>query len=207
MTNQTRSPKSKAQTNPTEPLDFRSAWEWRKWLRRNHAKSHGEWVYMYKKVAKSGLRYPEALDVALCFGWIDGQIHAVDNDKFRQRWTPRRKGSIWSLVNRTKVKWLTAEGRMTEAGLVAVRVAKQSGKWQTAYTSRVAPKLPADLRKALKKVPEAWSNFSRFAPTYRNMYVGWVTDAKQTETRRRRVAAVVRRACENRKPGMDSLYS
>ncbi len=199
--------KSRIPKNPTEPLDFRSAAEWRKWLRRNHAKSQGEWVYMYKKLAKSGLRYPEALDEALCFGWIDGQIHAVDQDKFRQRWTPRRKGSIWSLVNRTKVRRLTAEGRMAEAGLAAVRAAKRGGKWQSVYTSRTAPELPADLRKALKKVPEAWRNFDKFAPTYRNMYIGWVADAKQAETRRRRVAAVVRRACENRKPGMDSLYS
>ena len=189
-----------------KPLDFRSAAEWRRWLARNHAKSQGEWVYMYKKAAKAGLRYPEALDEALCFGWIDGQVKAVDGEKFRQRWTPRRKGSIWSLVNRAKVKRLTAEGRMTEAGLAAVRAAKQNGRWQTACTSRAALELPADLRKALKASPEALSNFDRLAPTYRNRYIGWVADAKRSETRQRRVAAVVRRARENRKPGIGSLY-
>ena len=138
MTNQTRSPKSKAQTNPTEPLDFRSAREWRKWLRRNHAKSQGEWVHMYKKGARAGLRYLEALDEALCFGWIDGQIHAVDEEKFRQRWTPRRKGSVWSQLNKTRVKRLIADGRMAGAGLAAVRAAKRSGRWQAVYTSRTA---------------------------------------------------------------------
>jgi len=213
MTNQARIPNSRVQdpesslhVDPTEPLDFRNAAEWRRWLRRNHAKSQGEWVYMYKKAAKSGLRYQEALDEALCFGWIDGQIHAVDEEKYRQRWTPRRKGSIWSLVNRQKVKRLTAEGRMTDAGLAAVRAAKRSSKWQSAYTSRTAPQLPTDLRRALKVSPEAWGNFNKFAPTYRNMYIGWVADARQPETRRRRISAVVRRARAGRKPGISSLY-
>jgi len=190
----------------SKPLDFRSAGEWRRWLRRNHAKSRGEWVYMYKKGASAGLRYVEALDEALCFGWIDGQIKTVDRDRFRQRWTPRRPGSIWSQLNRDRVKRLTADGRMASAGLAAVRAAKRCGKWQTAYTSRTAPELPTDLRKALRTVPEAWRNFSRFAPSYRTMYIGWVADAKREETRQRRIAAVVRRAREGRKPGISSFY-
>jgi uncharacterized protein YdeI (YjbR/CyaY-like superfamily) len=90
--------------------------------------------------------------------------------------------------------------------MAAVRAAKRIGRWQTAYTSRTAPGLPTDLRTALKASPEAWSNFDKFAPTYRNMYIGWVADAKRSETRQRRIAAVVRRARENRKPGIDSLY-
>jgi uncharacterized protein YdeI (YjbR/CyaY-like superfamily) len=190
----------------TAPLDFRSATEWRKWLKRNHAKSQGEWVYMYKKAAKSGLRYREALDEALCFGWIDGQIHAVDQEKFRQRWTPRRPGSVWSQVNKDKVKRLVAEGRMTEAGLAAVRQARETGKWQAAYTNRRADAVPSDLMKALRADPEAWRNFKGLAQTYRNMYAGWVADAKRAETRQRRIAAVVRRALRNLGPGMGSLY-
>jgi len=196
-------------TGTSEPktLDFRSRGEWRRWLVRNHAKSQGEWVHMYKKGARAGLRYLEALNEALCFGWIDGQIHAVDEEKFRQRWTPRRKGSVWSQLNKTRVKRLIADGRMAGAGLAAVRAAKLSGRWQAAYTSRTAPELPADLRRALKTVTAAWRNFSRFAPSCRTMYIGWVTDAKRTETRWRRVEAVVRRSRENRKPGIESLYS
>jgi len=190
----------------SKPLDFKDAAEWRRWLRRNHAKSQGEWVYMYKKGARAGLRYLDALDEALCFGWIDGQIWAVDEDRFRQRWTPRRPGSVWSQLNKTRVKRLVADGRMAEPGLAAVRAAKRCGKWQSAYTSRTAPELPVDLRKALKAVPEAWQNFSRFAPSYRTMYIGWVADAKREETRQRRIAAVVRRAGENRKPGIASPY-
>ncbi len=187
-------------------LDLRTREQWRRWLVRNHAKSQGEWVYMYKKGTKVGLRYSDALDEALCFGWIDGQIKTVDRDRFRQRWTPRRPGSIWSQVNKAKVKRLIADGRMTQAGLAAVRAAKRNGKWQAAYTSRTAPVLPADLREALKAVTAAWRSFSRFAPSYRTMYIGWVTDAKRLETRQRRIAVVVRRARENRKPGIGPLY-
>ena len=206
MTSQARRVKSQVPTNPNEPLDFRNATEWRWWLRRNHAKSQGEWVYMYKKAARNGLRYIEALDEALCFGWIDGQVKAVDEEKFRQRWTPRRKGSIWSQVNKTKVKRLIAEGRMIDAGMAAVRAAKRSGKWQAAYTNQREDKVPADLAKVFRAEPEARRNFKGLAQTYRNMYAGWVQGAKRAETRQRRIAVVVRRALRNRKPGIGSLY-
>ena len=190
-----------------ELLYFASAAEWREWLERHHKTATEAWLVHYKKgIKKPGVNYREALDEALCFGWIDGQIKTVDRDRFRQRWTPRRPGSIWSQLNSDRVKRLTADGRMASAGLAAVRAAKRCGKWQTAYTSRTAPELPTDLRKALRAVPEAWRNFSRFAPSYRTMYVGWVADAKREETRQRRIAAVVRRAREGRKPGISSLY-
>jgi uncharacterized protein YdeI (YjbR/CyaY-like superfamily) len=190
-----------------EPLDFGSAAQWRRWLEQNHAKSQGEWVYMYKKAAKSGLRYPEALEEALCFGWIDGQIKAVDELRFRQRWTPRRAGSVWSQVNKNKVKRLTAEGRMADAGLAVVKVARKTGRWQAAYTNQRSSELHAELLAALKADGEAWHNFSRLAPSYQRIYAGWVADAKQPATLKRRVEAVVRRARENRKPGIDSMYS
>jgi uncharacterized protein YdeI (YjbR/CyaY-like superfamily) len=189
-----------------DPLDFASAAEWRKWLERNHAKSQGEWVYMYKKGARAGLRYQDALDEALCFGWIDGQIHAVDAEKFRQRWTPRRKGSVWSQANKDRVKRLIAEGKMCAAGLAEVRQARKTGKWQAAYTNRREDAVPPDLEKALRADPEAWRNFHGMARTYRNLCSGWVREAKRPETRLRRVAAVVRRVRANLKPGISSMY-
>ena len=198
--------KTRGPSGQPEPLDFRNATEWRKWLQRNHAKTQGEWVYMYKKGARAGLRYLDALDEALCFGWIDGQIHAVDAEKFRQRWTPRRKGSVWSQANKDRVKRLMAEGKMCEAGLVEVRQARKSGKWQAAYTNRREDAVPQDLVDALRADPGAWRNFRGFAPTYRNMYTGWVLSAKREATRRRRIEAVVRRSAAGRKPGISSLY-
>ena len=206
MTSQARMTKFEAPKTSTEPLDFRSAAEWREWLRRNHAKSSGEWVYMYKKVAKGGLRYLEALDEALCFGWIDGQIKAVDRDRFKQRWTPRRPGSIWSQVNKTKVKRLMAEGRMTDAGFAAVKTARKTGKWQKAYSNRRPSGVPRELIDALKSDQTAWHGFNRLAPSYRRIYTGWVADAKQAGTRQRRIAAVVRRALKGIKPGIGSFY-
>jgi len=213
MTNQARTPKTKVQHSQSTvtsasgtTLDFRTAAEWRTWLRRNHAKSQGEWVYMYKKGARAGLRYQDALDEALCFGWIDGQIHAVDAEKFRQRWTPRRKGSVWSQANKDRAERLTAQGRMCGAGLAEVTAAQKTGKWQAAYTNRREDAVPPDLVKALRAVPASWRNFKGLAQTYRNMYAGWVQSAKKVETRQRRVAAVVSRALRNLKPGMGSLY-
>ncbi|UCG43635.1 MAG: YdeI/OmpD-associated family protein [candidate division WOR-3 bacterium] len=190
-----------------EPLDFRSAAEWRRWLRRNHNRSEGEWVYMYKKGAKrAGLRYPEALDEALCFGWIDGQLTAVDEDRYRQRWTPRRKGSNWSEVNKRKVRRLIAGGRLAEPGLAEVRAAKRAGRWRTHPTLRKKGDIPAELLAALKADSKALANFRAFASSYRRTYAGWVAGAKTGTTRRRRIEAVVRRSRENRKPGIDSLY-
>jgi len=189
-----------------KPLNLRSAAEWRRWLRQNHDKSRGEWVYMYKKdAARTGLRYQDALDEALCFGWIDGKITTVDRDRFRQRWTPRRKGSIWSDANKRRVRRLIEDGRIAEAGLAAIRAAKRAGTWTTGSPRHAAP-LPADLSAALKSVAPAWENFAGFAPTYRLAYTWWVTSAKRPETRRRRIEAVVRRSRDNRKPGMGPLY-
>ena len=213
MTIQTRSPKSRVrhpqshvQVNESVPPDFQDAAEWRRWLRRNHARSQGEWVYMYKKGAKVGLRYPEALDEALCFGWIDGQIKTVDEEKFRQRWTPRRPGSIWSQSNKAGVKRLMAEGKMCEAGLAAVKTARKTGRWRAAYSNRRSSRLHSELQTALKADPEALKGFWKFAPSYQRIYAGWVADAKQGATRQRRVEAVLRRACEGRKPGIGSFY-
>jgi len=161
---------------------------------------------MYKKGAGAGLRYRDALDEALCFGWIDGQIHAVDVEKFRQRWTPRRRGSVWSQANKDRVKRLTAQGRMCRAGLAEVASARKTGKWQAAYTNRREERVPAALAKALRAEPDAWRTFKGLAQTYRNIYAGWVRDAKRAETRQRRIVAVVRRVLRNLKPGMGSLY-
>jgi uncharacterized protein YdeI (YjbR/CyaY-like superfamily) len=189
------------------PLDFRSAAAWRRWLERNHGRSDGEWVYLYKRGARRvGLRYPEALDEALCFGWIDGQVRAVDADRFRQRWTPRRKNSTWSEVNKRKVRRLTRAGRMAAPGLAAVQAARRDGRWAGERAEAARVKTPPALLAALKSDREALRNFRAFAPSYRRMYAGWVAAAKTEVTGRRRIEAVVRRSRENRKPGIGSLY-
>jgi uncharacterized protein YdeI (YjbR/CyaY-like superfamily) len=160
---------------------------------------------MYKKSARrTGLCYPEALEEALCFGWIDGQVRAVDEDRYKQRWTPRRKNSTWSEVNRRKVAELTRAGRMAEPGLAAVRTAKRDGRWAGRPKRRAG--MPPELLVALKADPKALANFRAFAPSYRRIYSGWVAEAKTDATRARRVEAVVRRSRENRRPTITSMY-
>jgi len=198
-----------ARTVVTEraPLDFRNAAEWRRWLRRNHARSDGEWVFIYKKQAnRIGLRYQEALDEALCHGWIDGQVRTVDRDRFRQRWTPRRRKSIWSEANKARVRRLVAAGRMVAAGLAQVRAAKRDGRWARVLAAPRLARIPPALATALRADPQVARNFATLAPSYRRLYCAWVADAKQDATRQRRVEAIIRRSRENRKPNMVRLY-
>jgi uncharacterized protein YdeI (YjbR/CyaY-like superfamily) len=110
---------------PTNSLTFKNRQDWRHWLRENHATSVGVWVVLRKKNSKTlGVTYQEALDEALCFGWIDGMMRSRDSETFLQRFTPRRRGSIWSKRNRDRIVYLMEEGLMTEAGLRAVEDAR-----------------------------------------------------------------------------------
>jgi uncharacterized protein YdeI (YjbR/CyaY-like superfamily) len=186
----------------SEGLEFRDRVEWRRWLEENHSTEDGAWVIIQKKGSKrEGLRHGEAVDEAVCFGWIDGGMRSLDWERFRLWFSPRRRGSIWSLLNRERAERLIEAGLMAEAGLRAVEDAKESGMWDAAYTSRVEPKVPEDLKEALKKDQEAWKNFEGFSNSAKLMYVHWVESAKQEGTRMKRISEVVRRAAENIKPG------
>jgi len=177
--------------------------DWRTWLGKNHDREKEIWLVFYKKHAsKSGIPYDDAVEEALCFGWIDGTLKRIDSEKHIIRFTPRRKNSVWSEINRKKAEEMIKEGRMTEAGLAKIEEAKKNGKWQSAYTSKKKLPVPPDLKKALMKNKKACGNFNNFASTYQNMYIGWVIDAKRKETRERRIKQVVERAEQNKKPGM-----
>lgn len=181
-------------------IRFKNRKEWRGWLEKHHGKETGIWLVLYKKhSAKPGLRYEEALEEALCFGWIDGQLMKVDNDKFKLRYSPRRPKSPWSRINRDKAEKLIRSGQMAAAGLARIKEAKKSGLWQRAYTNKTRERMPSDLKTALQKNKTAWSNFRKFANTYRNMYIGWIVSAKTTETRKRRIAKVVDQAAKDKK--------
>src|SRR5689334_19538311 len=134
---------------PEEPLSFADAAAWERWLRRHHAESDGIWMRIAKKGAdEATVSYPEALEVALCHGWIDGQKKGGD-PYWLQRFTPRRARSIWSKVNRAKAEALIAQGRMQPAGLKEVQRAKADGRWDDAYDSPGAAIIPPDLQAAL----------------------------------------------------------
>lgn len=176
-------------------LEFKDRALWRDWLDDNHAEETEAWVIIYKKGSKlEGLRYPEAVEEALCYGWIDSKMQSIDGDRFRQRFSPRRRDSPWSKANRETAERLLKAGVVTEAGREAIEEAKRNGRWDRAYTSKVAPDVPEDLMSALRGDSAAMSNFEGFSNSVKLMYVYWVESAKREETRARRITEVVRRA-------------
>lgn len=184
-------------------LYLKNSREWRFWLENNHDKEKEIWLIHYKKHSgKTGISYEEALDEAICFGWIDGKLKSIDEEKFALRFSPRKANSIWSLANKEKARRLIKAGKMTAAGLAKIEEAKANGLWDAAYTNKKREGMPSDLKKALKENEQAWSNFQNFANSYRNMYIGWINSAKTEETRSKRIGEVVRRSIINKKPGM-----
>jgi uncharacterized protein YdeI (YjbR/CyaY-like superfamily) len=186
-----------------EPFFLKSQKIFRTWLEKNHDEEDSVWLALKKKNSKiTCITYPEALDEALCFGWIDGIVKRYNDDTFIQRFTPRRPRSIWSRVNKNKVAALIKAGKMTKAGLDKIEEAKKNGRWEKAYGSKVPMTFPDDLMKALKAVPDAWKNFSAFAPSYQQMYITWINFVKRDDARKRRIERVVERSEKNIKPGM-----
>lgn len=166
------------------PRAFRSAAAFRAWLERNHDKASELVLRCYKVHAKHrGLTYPEALDEALCFGWIDGVRRAHDADSFTQRFTPRRPGSNWSAVNIRRAKALEAAGRMHAAGLVAFNVRKTYRDRQDVFDA-------ASLRR-FRANPGAWAYFQQRPPGYRRLCALWVMDARREETRTKRLNQLI----------------
>jgi uncharacterized protein YdeI (YjbR/CyaY-like superfamily) len=184
-------------------LYFANILEWRQWLEQNHDKQKGVWLIHFKKNSgQHSINYPEALEEALCFGWIDGKMKGIDEERFALRYSPRKPRSIWSQKNREKAESLIKQGRMTPAGLKKIDEAQANGLWDNAYTGKKAEEIPADLKEALEKNKDAGKNFHRFANSYRNMYIAWVNNARTAVTRQKRITEVVKRSSLNMKPGI-----
>jgi uncharacterized protein YdeI (YjbR/CyaY-like superfamily) len=173
-------------------LPFRSEAEWESWLEENHADAAGLWLKIAKKA--SGIEtvtHAEALEVALCFGWIDGQRGRLDDEWFVQRFTPRRARSRWSQINRDKVERLIADGRMRPAGLREIERAKADGRWDAAYASQSTIEVPGDLQQALDANPAAKAFFAELSGSNRYAVLYRIHDAKRAETRTRRIEKFV----------------
>ena len=178
-----------------DDLQFDSGIQWREWLKVNHLLNDGVWLLIRKKKSpKLGIKYQEALDEALCFGWIDSKMYSVDANSFRQRFTPRRRNSIWSKKNKQSANQLIKEGKMTKAGFLEIDKAKKNGKWDLAYSSKTSPEIPLELEVALKKNQNAWKNFCNFANSKKLQYIWWIQSAKRDETRNKRVNETVKKA-------------
>ena len=161
---------------------------WRAWLQANHATSRGVWLRIAKKGASEGsVSYSEAVETALCYGWIDGQKKGIDESSWLQRFTPRSKTSIWSRINREKAIRLIELGKMKAAGLREVEHAKQDGRWDRAYDSPSRATIPADFQAVLDKAPKAKAFFASLDGRNRYAVLWRIQTAKKVETRAKRI--------------------
>jgi uncharacterized protein YdeI (YjbR/CyaY-like superfamily) len=179
---------------------FASQADWERWLEKHHAQSAGLWL----KIAKKGsehetVLYPEALESALCYGWIDGQKGSHGEDFWLQKFTPRRARSRWSRINRDKAAELVEQGRMKQAGLAEVERARADGRWEAAYEGQSRATIPEDLQRELDRNPEAKAFFETLDSANRYAILYRIQDAKRPETRARRIEQYVAMLAEHRK--------
>jgi uncharacterized protein YdeI (YjbR/CyaY-like superfamily) len=178
---------------PGEPvLPFETAAAFERWLAKEHRRATVVWIKHAKKgTGMASITWSEAVDVALCYGWIDGQSKSLGDGHFVQRYTPRRTTSVWSKLNRERVARLIAAGRMQSAGLAEIERAKADGRWEAAYDSPKTAAVPDDLARALAKRPAAKAAFATLDATNRYAILHRLMTAKQPATRERRLATFV----------------
>jgi uncharacterized protein YdeI (YjbR/CyaY-like superfamily) len=174
------------------PLHLRSQREWEAWLRKHHADTDGAWLRIAKAGApEASVSYAEAIESALCWGWIDGQKKGLDDAWWLQRFTPRRARSIWSKINCAKAEALVANGRMQPAGLQEIERAKADGRWDEAYDGARSSTVPDDLQAALDAQPAARAFFATLDGANRYAVLWRVQTAKKPETRAKRIELLV----------------
>lgn len=174
---------------------------WRSWLTRNHSSEKGAWLVLYKKhTGKSELSHSDALDEALCFGWIDGKIKTIDDETYMVWFSPRRKESVWSNLNVMRVRNLIARRRMTSAGLA--KIDKRTLGRHTTRKGRPTFRMSSEMKKRLMKHKKAWKNYCNLPPSSRGMYAHWLSVAKHPETKTKRLKEAVALLEKNKKLGM-----
>jgi uncharacterized protein YdeI (YjbR/CyaY-like superfamily) len=185
---------------PKEPVETVIAVDrksWRDWLAANHATSPGVWLIIYKKKSgKQKLTYPEIVEEALSFGWIDNKTNKVDLVSYKLKLTPRKPGSGWAKSNKERVKKLIEQGLMTPAGLEKIKTAKADGSWNL-WDNVEDLKLPDDLIQALAADKRAQTNFNSFRNSYKKVLLYWLESAKMPQTRVNRIAKTIESAALN----------
>jgi uncharacterized protein YdeI (YjbR/CyaY-like superfamily) len=175
---------------PPDHVEVPDRAAWRRWLERNHARrTHAFLVFWRKGTGHPSLAYDEAVEEALCFGWIDGVKHKLDDQRYTYRFSPRRPGSNWSAINQRRAKKLITAGLMTPAGRAAIDRARADGSWRTPRTTPVH--MPGELAAAFQRAPDARRLFAALTPARRLLWQRWVADAKQSTTRARRAASAI----------------
>ena len=187
-----------ARIGEREQRPFASRAAWRRWLRSNHASASGVWIRFYRKASgRASVTYAEAVEEALCFGWIDSLVRSFDDESYVQLFTPRKRNSAWSRTNKERVERLTAAGLMTAAGLEKIEEARRNGSWES-LDSVEALEVPEDLRRALARNRKARENFEKLSPSRKKQLLYRVNGARRAETRRKRIREVIAAAAANR---------
>jgi uncharacterized protein YdeI (YjbR/CyaY-like superfamily) len=183
-----------------DAIFFSTPAEFRSWLEEHHESAAEVWVGYYKKATgRPTMTWSQAVDEALCFGWIDGKVQRIDDERHRQRFTPRRPSSNWSAVNIAKVAELRAEGRMTPAGEAAFAARRDDRSAVYSYERRHEAAFAADQQAALRANEAAWAWFGEQSPSYRQLATFWVVSAKRPETRARRLATLIDCSAQGRR--------
>ncbi len=176
---------------PDECMTFANQAEWRAWLEEHHAIAEKAWLIIGRKGSlQKLLRLEEAVEEALCYGWIDGALKPIDQETYALRFCPRKPGSIWSVNNQRRVEKLIQEDRMTPAGLEKVNQAKESGEWEAAVLREDVSSVPDDLVQALEE-NDAWLGFENWPVSQKKQYLYWLESAKRPETREKRIQDII----------------
>ncbi len=184
---------------PPNSIHPASRSEWRQWLEDNHTREEGVWLIGYKKATgKPRMEYDEAVEEALCFGWIDSKPNSLDAERSLLWFAPRKPCTGWSKINKERVERLIAANQMAPAGMARIEAAKQDGSWY-ALDAVEALEIPGDLGEALVTQPPAAQYFEAFPRSVKRSILEWITAAKTPETRARRIAETARLAAQNRR--------
>nr|WP_321223065.1 YdeI/OmpD-associated family protein [uncultured Psychroserpens sp.] len=173
-------------------LYFKTAKEWRQWLKNNHKNTHGIYLIFYKiENEEASMTWEEAVKVALCYGWIDSTVKSLGKGKRRQYFCPRKPKSVWSALNKKHIKELIKNNLMHESGLQSIKIARENGSW-AALDNVEKGIIPLNLQQAFNKNANAFKNFNNFAPSYKKGYLYWLEQAKREETKQKRIAEIIK---------------
>ena len=178
---------------------FKNAKEWREWLHENHALSKGVHLIFYRVSSEfESMRWEEAVQVAICYGWIDSTVRKLDEERRIQVFSPRKNKSVWSKLNKSYIEKLLKENLIHESGLAKIEIAKQNGSW-TSLDAVQDLIIPDDLKTAFEQNEIAFENYQNFSPSYRKSYLHWLYQAKREETRNNRIAEIIKLCNLNKK--------
>jgi uncharacterized protein YdeI (YjbR/CyaY-like superfamily) len=184
-----------------QTLDVRTRAQWRKWLRQHHRSESDVWLVFHKRhTGKGSVAYEDAVEEALCFGWVDSLIRRLDDDRYARKFTPRKPESRWSAINRRRYAKVEASGLLEQAGRERAPTAGSAYPPRPPRPPRVA--LPPYIETALRRNARAWTEFEKLAPSYRRQYVGWIDSAKKEETKAKRLAEAIRMLAAGEKLGL-----